>query len=235
VTPPSSTGRLRETEVAQIEDLKTTDELQAAARSRLYQLLAQAFSLPSRTFYRRLRQGSFAKEIVANVSSLPYPLAVDEDMALAEAGSYQELQGEYIRLFDVGVPRPPCPLYAGEYQKARMAVMEELIRFYNHFGLHPSSRSRDLPDHITAELEFMHFLTFKEVAALHQGQPRDSYLRAEGDFLERHLCAWIPLLGQCVRRHHPHPFYAALTRLTEEFLAHERDYLERLLQGSGNP
>jgi len=55
------------------------------------------------------------------------------------------------------------------------------------------------------------------------------------DFLERHLCAWIPLLGQCLRRHDPHPFYAALTRLTEEFLAHERDYLGRLLQGSANP
>ena len=222
--------------MAQIEELKTGDELQAAARSRLYQLLARAFSLPSRTFHRGLRQGSFAEEVAGNVSSLPYPLPIDEDVALAEAGSsYQELQGEYIRLFDVGVPRPPCPLYGGEYQKARKAVMEELIRFYNHFGLHPSSRSRDLPDHITAELEFMHFLTFKEVAALHQSQPRDSYLRAQRDFLERHLCAWIPLLAQCLRRQHPHPFYAALTRLTEEFLARERDYLEGPLQGSANP
>ncbi|MGQ9572060.1 MAG: molecular chaperone TorD family protein [Dehalococcoidia bacterium] len=222
--------------MAQIEDLKTTDELQAAARSRLYQLLARAFSLPTRTLHRRLAHGSFASEVADNAASLPYPLAIDTDMALTEAGSsYQELQGEYIRLFDVGVPRPPCPLYGGEYQKARMAVMEELIRFYNHFGLRPSGRSRELPDHITAELEFMHFLTFKEVAALHQGQPRDSYLRAERDFLERHLCAWVPLLGQCLRRHHPHPFYTALTRLVEDFLACERDYLEDLLQGGDNP
>ena len=78
--------------MAQIEDLKTPEELQAAARSRLYQLFARAFTLPNRTFHRRVRNGSLAADVASNVGSLPYPLGAEKDAALTEAGaSYQEL------------------------------------------------------------------------------------------------------------------------------------------------
>ncbi|MDP2950644.1 MAG: molecular chaperone TorD family protein [Chloroflexota bacterium] len=226
--------------MARIADLTTPAELQAAARSRLYQLLGRGFSLPDPAFYEWVREGGFAEESAQDAAGLPYPLPAARDAALGrglgEAGaSHQELQGEYIRLFDVGIPGPPCPLYGGEYQGSRTGVMEELIRFYNYFGLRPSTRSRDLPDHITAELEFMHFLTFQEVTALHQGQDRSPYLRAERDFLERHLCVWVPLLGQRLSRQRPCAFYAAVVALAEAFLAADRRYLEGLLSSSAGP
>ena len=218
----------------QIEDLTTAEELQTAARSRLYELLARAFAVPDPPFHQAVREGAFAAQVWDNLAALPYTFAATAGEALreqlGEAPGHRELQSEYIRLFDVGTPRPPCPLYGGEYKKGRKGVMEELIRFYNYFGLHPSPRSRDMPDHITIELEFMHFLTFREVATLHHRQDRTSYLRAERDFLERHLCAWVPRLGERLRRQQPHPFYAALTRLAEAFLAADLRYLEGLLQ-----
>jgi DMSO reductase family type II enzyme chaperone len=111
--------------------------------------------------------------------------------------------------------------------------MEELIRFYNYFGLRPSPRSRDMPDHITIELEFMHFLTFREVTALHHQQDRTSYLRAERDFLERQLCAWVPILLERMGRQQPHPFYAALAGLAEAFLAADLRYLRGVLEPGG--
>jgi DMSO reductase family type II enzyme chaperone len=220
--------------VPQIENLETAEELQAAARSRLYDLLARAFAVPDPPFYRAVREGAVAAQVWDSLAVLPYAFALADGEAvhqqLSEAASHSQLQSDYIRLFDVGTPRPPCPLYSGEYKKGRKGVMEELIRFYNYFGLRPSPHSRDMPDHITIELEFMHFLTFREVTALHHQQDRSSYLRAERDFLERHLCWWAPRLGERLRRQEPHPFYAGLTRLTEAFLAADLRYLEGLLQ-----
>jgi DMSO reductase family type II enzyme chaperone len=220
--------------VPQIEDLETADELQAAARSRLYDLLACAFAVPDAAFHQAVHEGAFAAQLWENLAALPFAFAPGNSdsvrQQLCEAASHEELQSEYIRLFDVGTPRPPCPLYGGEYKKARKGVMEELIRFYNYFGLRPSRSSRDMPDHITIELEFMHFLTFREVVALQHRQDRTSYLRAERDFLERHLCAWVPRLGERLRRQNPHPFYAALARLAEAFLAADLRYLAGLIQ-----
>ena len=220
----------------QIENLETAEELQAAARSRLYDLLARAFAVPDPAFYQAVREGAFAAQVWDNLAALPYAFALDDGEAvrqqLGEVGSHEELQSEYIRLFDVGTPRPPCPLYGGEYKKGRKGVMEELIRFYNYFGLRPSTRSRDMPDHVTIELEFMHFLTFREVIALHHQQDRTSYLRAERDFLERHLCAWVPRLVERLGRQQPHPFYAALAGLAEAFLAADLRYLEGVLQAN---
>jgi len=222
--------------VPQIEHLETAEELQAAARSRLYDLLARAFAVPDPPFHQAVHEGTFAAQVWENLAALPYEFALTDGEAvrqqLGSAPSHRELQSEYIRLFDVGTPRPPCPLYGGEYKKGRKGVMEELIRFYNYFGLHPSPRSRDMPDHITIELEFMHFLTFREVAALHHGQDRTSYLRAERDFLERQLCAWVPRLGERLRRQQPHPFYAALVRLIEAFLTADLRCLEGMLKAN---
>ena len=218
----------------QIEDLESAEELQAAARSRLYDLLARAFAVPDPAFHQAVRESVFAAQVSENLAALPYALALDDGDAvrqqLCETAGHRELQSEYIRLFDVGTPRPPCPLYGGEYKKGRKGTMEELIRFYNYFGLHPSPRSRDMPDHITIELEFMHFVIFREVAALHHQRDRASYLRAERDFLERHLCAWVPRLAERLRRQQPPAFYGALTRLAEAFLAADLRYLQSLLQ-----
>jgi len=220
--------------VPQIENLETAEELQAAARSRLYDLLARAFAVPDPAFYQAVREGVFAAQVSENLAALPYALALSDGDAvrqqLCEAAGHRDLQSEYIRLFDVGTPRPPCPLYGGEYKKGRKGVMEELIRFYNYFGLHPSPRSRDMPDHITIELEFMHFVIFREVAALHHQQDRTSYLRAERDFLERQLCPWVPRLRERLQHQQPPTFYAALTHLAEAFLAADLRYLEGLLQ-----
>jgi DMSO reductase family type II enzyme chaperone len=76
-----------------------------------------------------------------------------------------------------------------------MGNMEELVRFYNHFGLSVAeAREREVPDHITTELEFMHYLTFKEVLALQRGEDPAPYCAAEMDFLSRHPAKWLPQL-----------------------------------------
>ncbi|MEE9284720.1 MAG: molecular chaperone TorD family protein [Dehalococcoidia bacterium] len=119
-----------------------------------------------------------------------------------------------MRLFDVGPGRPPCPLYEGSHRRGRQEIMEELVRFYEHFGLR--HQEGDLPDHLCAELEFMHYLAFKQAAALRAGTDSEPYKLAQRDFLSRHLNRWLPRLRSRLEQLDPPPFYLSLARLAEE-------------------
>jgi DMSO reductase family type II enzyme chaperone len=215
-------------------ELSTDEEFRGAARSRMYRLLAGAFAFPEEAFHRAALGGEFLSEVLQIGAELPYPLPLGEGEPLRTAlrsapPDYVEFQSEYVRLFDVGVPRPPCPLFGGLYLGSRRAVMEEVTRFYHHFGLSLGGESRELPDHITTELEFMHFLTFQEVSALQRGKDRGPYLRAQRDFLQRHLARWVPQVRVLSEKHRALPFFLGLVRLTEVFLLADLAYVASLI------
>ena len=220
-------------------ELSTDEEFQGAARSRMYRLLAGAFGFPEESFHRAVLAGEFLSEVLDIAAGLPYPLPLAEGDALRSAlggapADYQDFESEYIRLFDVGVPRPPCALYGGLYLGSRRAVMEEVTRFYHHFGLSLGGESRELPDHITTELEFMHFLTFQEVSALQGGQDRGPYLRAERDFLQRHPARWVPQVAVLAENQRAAPFFQGLLGLAKDFLLADLAHVASMA-GSGGP
>ncbi len=96
-----------------------------------------------------------------------------------------------------------------------MKIMEELVRFYDYFGLR--TLPGDLPDHLCAELEFMHYLAFRETET--SGLAKRSYGLAQRDFLERHLCRWLPRLRLRLEAAGPSPFYRSLIGFVAEFCA----------------
>jgi DMSO reductase family type II enzyme chaperone len=208
-----------------VAELHTDSEHIAASRSRLYQLLALAFTFPDEDFFEAVQDGSFAAAIADTLRALPYDLARAATLDLAATGaSYNDFESEYIRLFDVGAAGPPCPLYGGEYIGDRMKVMEDATRFYNFFGLRLAPQIRELPDHITTELEFLHYLTFREVEACQHGLDASPLVRAERDFLARHLCKWLPKLAQRLTKQTTLPFFPALIRLAGTFFDADRRY-----------
>ncbi len=201
----------------------------SAARSHLYRLLAAAFGFPGQEFYLSLRDGSFGRSLSEVVAALPYPL---ESQALGRLSSleddtYEEFQSEYISHFEVGTAGPPCPLYGGVYLGGRTQVWEELIRFYNHFGLHLSEENRDLPDHLATELEFLHYLSFREASADSE-ETATSFRRAQRDFLAHHPVRWLGLLGQRAAKREAHPWYRALITFCDEFTRADLAYLGSL-------
>lgn len=202
------------------------------ARSELYGLLADALSFPERAFHGHVAAGVFREEAEGLVEELPYPLPVTVDFeGLAEAGEYVDFQAEYIRLFEVGAIRPPCPLYGGEWGPARKRTMEEVLRFYRFFGMKVDERARELPDHVTVELEFLQVLAFEEGMARATGIDTAPLLRAQRDFLERHPARWWRLLERKLATQNPARFYAALASLTGAFLAGDLAYVRGLLEG----
>jgi DMSO reductase family type II enzyme chaperone len=105
-----------------------------------------------------------------------------------------------------------------------MKVMEDATRFYNFFQLRLSPQMRELPDHITTELEFLHYLTFREAEARQHGLDPTPVLRAERDFLERTLCRWVPRLQTRLAKQTTLPFFAALVRFAATFFEADHAY-----------
>jgi len=207
----------------ELVNLQTEAERAAAGRSRLYQLLAQAFAFPDQDLYDAVRDGALAAAIADVCALVPYDMtdAVTSDLRVAP-DSYADFESEYIRLFDVGAAGPPCPLYGGVYIGDRMKVMEDATRFYNFFHLRLSPQMRELPDHITTELEFLHYLTFREAEVRQGGLDPSPLLRAERDFLTRHLCKWLPRLQAKLGKQTAGPFFPALVRFAATFFERDR-------------
>ncbi len=195
-------------------------------RSGLYAVFSGAFAFPPAGFHRDVVEGRWLESLSSLLATLPYRLSPGAAGAWSAPSDYDRFQSEYIRLFEVGARgSAPCALYGGHYARDRLRTMEELVRFYNFFGLRLSPGL--MPDHITVELEFMHYLAFKEVDAAGSGGDVESYLQAQKDFLDRHLGSWLPQLQAALGAQRPLPFYRALVRLATRFVECDRRYLGR--------
>ncbi len=220
----SGAGEVRQ----QLSELEGEEQIRAAARSRLYVLLANAMSYPDDEFCQWVREGGVAQPLREQLP-LAVPTLGDDEVsdwdALRKPGDGDDLAVEYTRLFDAGVKGPPCPLYGGLYSDARMKKMEEAIRFYNHFGLTLSEEQRELPDHLITQLEFLHYLSYREVESLQRGVDPGPFRRAQRDFIERHPGAWVPKLRERLAREEAPPFFVALLGIVGALLAAEGERL----------
>jgi putative dimethyl sulfoxide reductase chaperone len=207
-------------------DLNGPEQESVGCRSALYSLLAKGFRFPAVEQFERVKTGQFAKEVEQAIAHLPYNGLKGGELGSASAPSYEAFQGGFIELFEVGGESgPPSFLYEGESGGGRMKVMEEVLRFYHHFGLRLSQVKRDRPDHLASEFEFMHFLTYREAEALCQGKERRGYVKAERDFLRFHLAGFTAEMASRVAKSRS-PFYADLASLADAFCQKDLAYLQ---------
>lgn len=223
----------------QIEVEKSGAALASAARSKLYRLLADSFKYPGSDFGELVKDGTFATGLGNVAENLPYAFPLDGDRLdgrLLQSVPQEDIEAEFIRVFDVGPGGPPCALREAQYHGSRMSIMEDLVRFYRHFGLSMAfGQEQDRADSLCTELEFLHYLTFKEVMALDGGRDPSPYLRAQRDFLRRHPTVWLPMLRakleQLIGRGFAKlnldvlQFYAGLIALAERFALRDLEYL----------
>ncbi len=203
----------------------------ALGRSGLYLLLARALAFPQPEFHGDAVSGRLRDRIGEAVDGLPYRLAMGPSRGWQATGDYDAFQSDYIRLYEVGPRgRASCPLYGGHYGSDRLRTMEELVRFYNYFGLKTAPSL--MPDHVTVELEYMHYLAHEEAQARQEEGETESLLRAQKDFLERHLCKWWPLALAAAEKQRPPRFYRSLMTLVQRFLESDRSHLASALRGN---
>jgi len=106
--------------------------------------------------------------------------------------------------------------------------MEEAIRFYEHFGLGLPDPRPELPDHLTVSMEFLHYLAFRETELRAQGTDPSDYVRAQRDFLDRHVLGWFPLVAHKITGQQPSPFFQGLFELALAFFQADTEYLARI-------
>lgn len=187
----------------------------AEAASRRYRLLGACLQYPDQDLADELAAG--------DLDDLLGPV-------LGSTSDTETLQVEYTRLFDpVGASGPLCSLNAGDYAEHKLQVVEEVLRFYDHFGLVPPEQYRVMPDHLTAELEFLHFLAYTEAGLLAQGADPAAYRRAQRDFLQRQILSWLPRLIEQLSKNRPAKIFLAIIACLAKTVDSELERLDVLL------
>jgi putative dimethyl sulfoxide reductase chaperone len=198
----------------------------ALVRSQIYRALALAFRHPDAGSAAALAEVASALPAAAAGRVPPPVLEALGDVETVAAGTTVEsLEAHYVETFG-HVTLPDCPLYetacgAGDpFQQPQ--GLADLAGFYRAFGLAMAGEARERADHLAVELEFMHYLAYREAYALeHHGEERTAAIRdAERRFLEAHLGRWAPVLARAVAARAAGVLGAA-ARLLERFLAHE--------------
>ncbi len=208
----------------------STALLNPSARGRAYGFLAAAMEYPEGELTGLIRAGEIARQARELFFAIYPELEASIDWpALAEAGKEDDLSVEYTRLFDVGgADGPPCSLNAGAAKgDSRMGLLEELVRFYNYFGLTAAgTEANELPDHLSTQFEFMYYLTTQQIEHEAAGEPADDFIRAQRDFVNRHLASWIPQMSEKLKDQKAPPYYRAIGELMARYIQIEQRLLE---------
>lgn len=198
----------------------------ARVRSAIYEYLSAAFLYPGADTLTLLKTNG---ETLGHLFSALYSgEGAEQVLGFARqlsGWSLDEMQEEFTTVFG-HIVSTDCPPYEGEYGQAHIfnksQSLADLGGFFKAFGLEPDPGLRDRMDHISVELEFMHFLAMKEAHALVQrhGKSKVELCRkAQRAFLEEHLGYWA-----C-------SFSGRLARLAEggpyAYLAHTLDCFVR--------
>lgn len=212
------------------DEVKEVEENETTARAAVYQVLARQFHAPTSETARQILDGKPVEQLREASQLLPFELETLSSPQSPSASSPDELSAEFVRLFDVGVEGPPCPLFGGAYSSDRSATLEETRRFYDYFGLKLSQDYLLPPDHLATELDFMQYLAFKEAAAVSPRLGR-SYATAQRDFLERQLLSWLPQAAKRLEDAGPDPYFVWLFSLTLEMAKADHQYVTKKLAG----
>jgi len=163
-----------------------------------------------------LRSQMYAK--LARNFAYPEESGDEEDSARMQA-----MQSAYLTSFDLAISKEACSLNEASYASAAQdSVFEELVRFYDYFGL-KRTLDAELPDHLRVELEFMHFLTYLEHQARECLESIDGLLLAQRDFIERHLLIVVRGIANSYRG--GDDYYARSVQALSEFVEGDFAYL----------
>lgn len=163
------------------------------------------------------------REKIGVGAELTYGAALDEVLAAFVDVELDQLKSQYSGLFEVGSDGPPVPIREDLQTGMRGGTREGIVRFYNYFGYSLAENFAWAPDHLSVQLEFMHFLCYRE-ATVEAAQDALSYQLAQFDFTERHLNRWVPLLASGVLNHSPESLYARVTQELNDFLMADHEW-----------
>ena len=197
-------------------DIESTAPIRCACYAALSELVASPHDLDPRPSLR---------ERAGIGGSIAYGGELDRLIAEFVDIDLDVLKREYSGLFEVGNDGPPVPIREDLQTGQRAGTREDIVRFYSFFKYKLAEDHAWAPDHVSVELEFMHFLCYQEATA-DSGATGDaqSYQFAQLDFSQRHLVSWIPRLAEIVAKNAPDSLYARVLASTSGFVRRDHEW-----------
>jgi TorA maturation chaperone TorD len=209
----------------------------ATSRSNVYGFLATVFRAePSAAFVAQLRSSEFANVL----ESMDFSLGEDFLDTPCEK-LVDDLAIEYTRLF-IG-PGPhvsPHESMNADFEDPREAGFwspqtVRVKKFIEAAGLEYDESFTGMPDHLSAELEFMQRLATKEAEAW--AEPNEEFatniLKIEERFFDEHLSQWVSRFCDKVIQMSEHPFYKGFAEMMKGFLEYESRRLRASIMEPG--
>lgn len=201
------------------------DEIRViAARSEVYKILAAVFIYPNDEQVVEFVLNGAPDALRQVEPFLPYRLNALQALRPYE-NEVDNLAVEFTGLFDNASGQALVSLHEKDHVRdAPQQIWEDLIRFYEHFGVdyQLGVNNKEWPDWIGMQFEFLHLLTFLEAAA--DDNRRKVYIAAEADFLERHPARWIPKFSTLLAKKAAGSPYAAYADVLGQFIAAELEF-----------
>jgi TorA maturation chaperone TorD len=147
--------------------------------------------------------------------------------------SDEELSIEYAKLF-VGPFELKAPPYGSVYLEKERRVMGdstmEVLQMYQQAGLTIKENFKELPDHITVELEFMYYLIFREIEFINTSKYDEAAkcLEKQNIFLHQYLGQWMWEFCEKIKGGTDNEFYQSLGECVLNFVNGERKYINSL-------
>jgi DMSO reductase family type II enzyme chaperone len=189
-------------------DRARTAPLRCASYAALSELSASPHELDPRPSLR---------EKIGVGKTLEYAAGLDELLGEVAGADLGRLKSEYSSLFEVGSQGPPVPIREDLQTGQRGGTREDIVRFYNFFGYQLADKFAWAPDHLSVELEFVHFLCYQEAAAA-TDDDAISFQLAQVDFTERHLQRWLPGFAAGVGEHAAVSLYRRVISVLADFV-----------------
>ena len=210
----------------------------ATARANVYGLLANVFrEEPSEALLSKLGESEFSGALQA------LDISLDEVFeSTSRAQLVEDLALEFTRLF-IGPGSHISPHESmhrearfGERKSLWSAQTVDVKKFMAAAGLKTDDSFSGMPDHFSAEFEFMQRLLWKEAEAWADGERElgTNILAIEKRFYEEHLSQWVANFCDRVIEATSHPFYRQFSEVTKGFLDYEGRSLPVYVAGSGN-
>ncbi len=196
-----------------IESQRQT-EITALPRATIYSLFSQLLSSP-----HELKPLSLSSDI--SYEGLPFDFYSREIIDSYLNDDPEALRLKYSVLFEVGDDGPPVPIREDLFLAQPAKLREDLVRFYDYFGYQLDEEFQWQMDHLSIELEFMHFLIIGE---LRSDNDELSFQLGQVDFQEKHLINWVPLLSKKLSTLDESDIYTKIVIELEDFLLKDQHW-----------
>ena len=140
----------------------------------------------------------------------------------AKQSSAQELLIEYTRLF-IGPFKTLVPPYSSLYFGSDTLMSDEtvwVVDFYRKAGLKFDQETKEVPDHIAIETEFMYWLIHNEIRAMESGERDGAFSLWENqrEFFGKHYRKWTPEFCRKVATETNNEYFRLLSECFGKFI-----------------